>query len=181
MVTATTRIRVMAIAVLVVAACATAAAQSEVDVAMKFFAEGGAYCFRLAPEGTNLSAETEWTVMMLTGGANHKNAYRIRAMDQGTSKIRESALNEVGLTVAGVWRRDRTREEFFDRFAAAIGDRSTRARVVKLTPPRLAEMKAGERAELYLKFADKGTRVEFDKAHDLTADEFLAFRTHLPD
>ena len=62
-----------------------AAAQSEVDIALQFFRDGGAYCFRLAPEGTNLSEETAWSVMMLTGARNRRNDFRIRSMDPGST------------------------------------------------------------------------------------------------
>ena len=87
----------------------------------------------------------------------------------------------VGLAVTSIWRRDRVRDEFFEGFARAIAAGTMRARVVKIAPPRLTEMKAAERAELYLKFADRGSKVDFDRVPDLTVGEFLAFRTYVPD
>lgn len=158
-----------------------AAAQDEITVAMAFFGDGGAYCFRLAPEGTGLVEETEWTVMMLTGVGNKKNAFRIRGMDPGSKRIDARTLEDIGIAITGIWRRDRVRDEFFDRFAADIERGVMRARVVKLTPPGLAEMKPPQRAEFYLHFADTGTRVDFSRAEDLDVEEFLAFRTYFPD
>ena len=36
-------------------------------------------------------------------------------------------------------------------------------------------------AELYLKFADKGSKVSFDKVQDLTPEQFLEFSEYFPD
>jgi hypothetical protein len=166
---------------LVVASAGPVRAQTEADVALRFFQAGGAYCVRLAPEGTDLSEEAAWTVMMLTSSGSKKNALRIRDVDAGTSGLRGPELTEVGLIVTSVWRRDRVREEFFDRFAAAITDGSVRARLVTLTPPGLTAMTPRQRAELYLKFSERGTRVDFEKIADMPPDEFLRFRTYVPD
>lgn len=162
-------------------AAAPVSAQSEADVAVKFFGQGGAYCFRAAPEGVTLSDETEWTVLMLTGGSNAKNAFKIRTMDPGQTGVSGGSLRAIGMAITATWRRDGSREEFFDRFAKGIASKALRARVVKFAPKDLTPMKAGERAELYLKFADRGTRVSFDKVPDLTADEFLQYSGYFPD
>lgn len=42
-------------------------------------------------------------------------------------------------------------------------------------------MSPRQRAELYLKFADRGTKIVFDKAPELTPDEFKAFVDYVPD
>jgi len=159
----------------------SASAQNEADVAMQFFRQGGTYCFRLAPEGTNLSEETAWTVMMLTSASNRHNEFRIRSMDPGSSGLSGGALKNVGLTITAIWRRDGLRDEFFERFSMAIAGGILRARVVTVSLPRLAEMKERDRAELYLKFADKGTKVDFSKVADLTADQFMEYQSYLPD
>jgi hypothetical protein len=156
-------------------------AQGEVETAMRFFGEGGAYCFRAAPEGTSLSEETEWTILMLTGSANANNTCRMRAMEKGATKLDGDTLKSIGLVVTGLWRRDGLRDEFFDKFAAAISTGQLRARVVKMSPAGLAAMKPMARADAYLKFADRGTRVDFSKVEDLTPEAFLAFRSYLPD
>lgn len=156
-------------------------AQTEVDLAIRFFAQGGAYCFRIAPEGTNLSEETEWTVMVLTNTENRKRDFRIRSVDPGPMNIKGQALNDVGLSITMIWRRDLLRDDFFERFAAGIDGRSLRARTVQVVPPGLSTMKPRERAELYLKFGDRGTRVNFEHARELTDDEFAAYRTYLTD
>lgn len=156
-------------------------AQTETDIAISFFSAGGAYCFRLAPEGTSLSDETTWTVMMLTGTVNNKMSCRIRSVEPGATRIRGDALTNVGLAVTTVWRRERSREEFFERFAAGLSDGKLRARIVTLAPPGLEGMTTMQRADLYLRFADRGTRVEFDKAPDLTAPQLLEYQTFLPD
>ena len=156
-------------------------AQSQADIAMKFFLQGGAYCFRLAPEGVNLSDETEWTIMFLTGRSTTKNTFRIRSVDPGATGLSGRLLTDVGVVVTSVWRRDGIRAEFFDRFASGIAGKTLRARVVRMAPPALASMTTGQRAELYLKFADRGTKVAFDKAPDLTPAEFKAFAEYVPD
>jgi hypothetical protein len=157
------------------------AAQSDADLAMRFFLEGGAYCFRVAPEGVALSDETEWTVMLLTGAPNPGNSFKIRTVDPGRSNRSGSSLKNAAAAVTGVWRMDSVRAEFFDRFATGIDAKSLKARVVKIAPPGLGAMKPGERAEVYLKFADRGTRVSFDKAADLTAQEFRQYADYFPD
>lgn len=175
-------IRSAALAVLLVTSLVPLAAQADdVDAAMTFFSDGGVYCFRAAPEGTSLSQETQWTIVMLTGAANPKNVCKLREMDGGTSKLRGDSLKQMGLVVTGLWRRDRTRDDFFDRFAAAIGSHQVRARTIVVTPPGLADMKPAARADAYLKFADRGSKVDFEKAADLDPGAFLTFRHYLPD
>jgi hypothetical protein len=156
-------------------------AQNAADIGIRFFSDGGVYCVRVAPEGTNLAEETAWTVMMLTGVSYRRNTCRIRSFEAGATTISRDSLNRIGLSVIEVWRRESLREEFFGRFAQGIGARVLRARVVTLTPPRLAAMSEMDRAEAYLKFSDRGSRVEFDKVPDLSAEEFLAFQTYNPD
>ena len=158
-----------------------ASAQSDADAALRFLRAGGAYCFRVAPEGVALSEETEWTLMLLTGVSNRKNTFRIRTVDPGPTRLSGQALAEVGEAVTGVWRQDSIREEFMDRFAAGISGKTLRARVVKIAPSNLARMEPRERAERYLEFADRGSRVSFDKTPDLTADEFRRYATYFPD
>ena len=54
--------------------------------------------------------------------------------------------------------------------------------MVKTSPPGFAQVASErERAELYLKFADKGSKVSFDKVPDLTPDEFQQFSDYVPD
>ena len=171
----------MAVIGLAIAWAGPVRAQTEADVALRFFQSGGAYCVRLAPEGTDLSEEAAWTVMMLTSSGSRKNTLPIRDVDAGTSGLRGPELTEVGLIVTSVWRRDRVREEFFDRFAAGIADGKLRARLITLTPPGLATMTPRQRAELYLKFSDRGTKVDFEKVADMPPDEFRKFRTYVPD
>lgn len=61
---------------------ASASAQpAAIDSALAFYSKGGTYCFRVAPFGTALSEETQWTVMMLTAASNHRNSFRIRSVD----------------------------------------------------------------------------------------------------
>ena len=119
--------------------------------------------------------------MMLTSAGSRKNTLRIRDIDAGTTGIRGRELTDVGLTVTSVWRRDRVREDFFDRFAAGIADGKVRARLVTLTPPGLAAMAPRQRAEAYLKFSERGTRVDFEKVADMSPEEFLRFRAYVPD
>lgn len=114
-----------------------AGAQSQADIAMKFFLQGGAYCFRLAPEGVNLSEQAEWTIMFLTGRPTTKNTFRIRSVDPGPTRLRGRVLTDVGLAVTAVWRQDGIRAEFFDRFAEGIAGKTLRARVLTMTPPAL--------------------------------------------
>ena len=53
--------------------------------------------------------------------------------------------------------------------------------MVNAGPVALPHIAPGERAELYLKFADRGTKVSFDKVPDLTAVEFLRYGEYFPD
>jgi hypothetical protein len=163
--------------------CATLSlsAQSDVDIAMRFFEAGGAYCFRVAPEGVSMAEETEWTVMVLTGGRSAATAYRIRTADPGPSGAGGTDLAAIGMAATGVWRVDRNRAEFFERFAADITAKRVRARAVHFAPPGLAQMTARQRAEAYLTFSDRGTRVSFAKVPDLRPDEFAGFATYVPD
>jgi hypothetical protein len=53
---------------------------------------------------------------------------------------------------------------------------------VKAGPANLGQLASDrERADVYLKFADRGTRIAFDKAPDLTAEEFGQYSEHFPD
>ena len=157
-------------------------AQTQADVALNFFRGGGAYCFRIAPIGVALSEETEWTVMLLTSAANHKTAFKIRELDAGATGLRGQRLKDVGLDVTGVWRSDRIREDFFTRFAKGIEDHELRARVVRISPGNLAQLTSGRaRAELYLKFSERGSTVAFDKTEDLEAAELAQYSEYLPD
>ncbi len=156
-------------------------AQVEAEAALRFLRAGGAYCFRMAPEGVALSEETEWTVMFLTGVTNQKNTFRIRTVEPGPTGLSGRELAVIGEAVTEVWRHDSIRQEFLERFATGISGKTLRARVVKIAPPNLARMKPGERAERYLQFADRGSKVSFDKMPDLTADEFLRYATYFPD
>lgn len=155
--------------------------QGEVDLAIRFFASGGAYCFRVAPEGIALVEETDWTVMVLTSGQNKSDTFRIRSVDPGRSGMTDGELSASRTAVANVWRLEGTREDFFDRFASGIEAGTLRARVVKLAPSGLAGMTPVARAEAYLKFADRGSRVSFKNAPDLTAGAFRQYATHFPD
>jgi hypothetical protein len=157
-----------------------ASAQTEVDVAMKFFGKGGAYCFRVVPEGTNLSDEHEWTFMVLTSESNRRKEFRTRSMDPGTTGMRGKDLELVGLAITTIWRRESLLHDFFDRFSSGIGGRVMSARVVRVRPPGLAAMTARERAEAYLKFSERG-RLRFDDAEDLTPEGFMVYRSYLPD
>ena len=64
--------------------------QNDVDLAIGFFASGGAYCLRVAPEGVALFDETEWTIMVLTSGQNRSDTFRMRSVDAGRSGMREA-------------------------------------------------------------------------------------------
>ena len=156
-------------------------AQDATDQALVLFRDGGAYCFRAAPPGVAMLDEIEWTVLVLTSASNRNNTFRIRTVDPGRRSFSKAELSVAGLAVTSVWRSDATREAFFDRFAKAIAGKSLRARVVKTGPPNLARLKPGERAEAYLAFADRGTKVSFDKAPDLTAEAFLQYAEYIPD
>jgi hypothetical protein len=165
------------------AAWATAVhAQNAVDAALAFYTKGGAYCFRIAPFGTALSEETEWTVMVLTAASNHRNAFRIRSVDAGDTGLSGPGLLTAGRLANDVWKFDGSRADFFQRFADGIKEGKLRARVVKAGPPNLAEIRSErQRAELYLKFADKGTRISFEKASDLTPEQFQQYAEYFPD
>jgi len=168
--------------VLLLTAASAASAQSAVDTALSFYAKGGAYCFRVTPFGTALSEETEWTVMVLTGAANHRNTFRIRSVDPGETGLRGSDLLTAGRIANDVWKFDGSRAEFLERFAEGIRAGKLRARVVKAGPANLSQIASErERAELYLKFADKGTRVSFDKVPDLTPEQLQQYAEHFPD
>jgi hypothetical protein len=162
-------------------AASPALTRGEVELAIRFFTSGGAYCFRVAPEGMALFEETEWTVMVLTSGKNKSDTFRIRSVDAGRSGMAGGELSASRAAVANVWRLEGTREDFFDRFASGIEAGTLRARVVKVAPPGLAGMTPTARAEAYLKFADRGSRVSFKNAPDLTAGEFRQYATYFPD
>lgn len=175
-------VRALGVCLTLLAWAGSASAQTAVDSALAFYARGGAYCFRVAPLGTALSEETEWTVMVLTSVSNHRNAFRIRTVDPGDTGLRGPGLLAAGRLANDVWKFDGTRADFFDRFAQGIRDHKLRARIVKAGPPNLSAVASErERAELYLTFADKGSRVSFDKVPDLTADQFLEFAEYFPD
>jgi hypothetical protein len=157
-------------------------AQSEVDQAISFYSAGGSYCFRVAPAGVVMAQELEWTVMLLTNASNQKTVFKIRDVDPGGTGLRGAALAAAGMTVNSVWRFDGQRAEFFEKFAAGIDAGVLRARVVKAGPANLSQLKSErDRANVYLKFADRGSRVSFDKAPDLTAEQFRAYADHFPD
>ena len=162
---------------------ASASAQPvAIDSALAFYSKGGTYCFRVAPLGTALSEETEWTVMMLTAASNHRNSFRIRSVDPGETGLSKSGLLAAGRFANDVWKFDGTRADFFERFAEGIRDKRLRARVVKLGPAIVGEASSErERAERYLTFADKGSKVSFDKVPDLTPEQFLEYSEHFPD
>jgi hypothetical protein len=172
----------LAMLLIAMAPVRTAHAQSAVDAALSFYAKGGAYCFRVAPIGTSLSEETEWTVMMLTGTSNRHNTFRIRSVDPGDTGLSGAGLQTAGRLANDVWKFDGTRSDFFQRFADGIAAGKLRARIVKAGPPNLSQVTSErERAELYLKFADKGTKVSFDKVSDLTPDQFQQYEEYAPD
>jgi hypothetical protein len=157
-------------------------AQTQADVALSFFRAGGAYCFRIAPIGVALSDETEWTIMLLTSASNRKTAFKIRVLDPGATGLGGQRLKDAGMDVTGVWRSDRVREDFFARFAKGIAEHELRARVVRITPGNLAQLTSGRaRAELYLKFSERGSTVAFDKVQDLEAAELAQYSEYLPD
>ena len=158
------------------------AAQTQADVALSFFRAGGAYCFRIAPLGVALSEETEWTIMLLTSASNHKTTFKIRELDAGATGLRGQRLKDMGQDVTGVWRTDRIREDFFARFAKGIAEHELRARVVRISPGSLAQLTPGRaRAELYLKFSERGSTVAFDMTQDLDAAELAQYSEYLPD
>jgi hypothetical protein len=173
--------RVLAFFLVTVFAASPVLTQGEVELAIRFFTSGGAYCFRVAPEGVALFEETEWTVMVLTGGQNKSDTFRMRSVDAGRSGMADGELSASRAAVADVWRLEGRREDFFDRFASGIEAGTLRARVVKVAPSGLAGMTPSARAEAYLNFADRGSRVSFKNAPDLTALEFRQYATYFPD
>ena len=167
---------------LLLASAPSVFAQNAVDMALSFYSNGGAYCFRVAPFGMSLSEETEWTVMVLTSTSNHRNTFRIRSVDPGGTGLSGTGLRQAGLYANDVWKFDGSRSDFFQRFSEGIRAGKLRARVVKAGPPTLAQTTSErDRAEMYLKFADKGTKVSFDKVPDLTPDEFQQYSEYFPD
>jgi hypothetical protein len=167
---------------LAIAIPSAASAQSDVEDAVRFYSAAGSYCFRVAPAGVVMSQETEWTVMVLTSASNRKNTFKIRDVDPGSTGMRGATLAAAGMTVNNVWRLDSDRAEFFEKFAAGIDAGVLRARVVKIGPANLSSLKSDrERADVYLKFADRGSRVSFDKVPDLTAEQFRQYADYFPD
>ena len=176
------RVTLPAALVLVLLAALPAAAQTQADVALSFFRAGGAYCFRIAPAGMALSEETEWTVMLLTSASNHKTAFKIRELDAGATGLRGQRLKDMGQDVTAVWRSERIRDDFFARFAKGIADHELRARIVRISPGNLAQLTSERaRAELYLKFSERGSTVAFDKTTDLEPAELAQYAEYLPD
>lgn len=164
------------------ASAPSAFAQNAVDIALSFYENGGAYCFRVAPFGRSLSDETEWTVMVLTSTSNRRNTFRIRSVDPGATGLSGNRLQAAGRFANEVWKFDGTRADFFQRFSDGMRAGKLRVRVVKAGPANLAQVTSErERAELYLKFADSGTKVSFDKVPDLTPEAFQTYSEHFPD
>ncbi len=161
---------------------APAGSQTKVDSALAFFRAGGAYCLRVTPPGVALSEEAEWTVMVLTSAANRKTVFKIRELDPGNTGLRGGRLRAMGEDVTDVWKLDRVRQDFFERFARGIADRELRASVVRISPGNLATLTSGPaRAELYLKFSGRGSRVAFGSANDLEAGQLAEYADYLPD
>jgi hypothetical protein len=172
----------LAVAVLACVASPRAAGDGLVDAALRFYDAGGAYCFRLAPGGVAMAEETAWTIMVLTSATNGKKAFKIRELDAGRSGFSGRTLKAFGDVVTRVWRGDRDRAEFFERFAAGITAGRLRARVVRIQPENLASLTTDrDRAELYLTFSERGSRVSFDGAPDLTAADLGAYAEYFPD
>ena len=175
-------LRAVGALLLVLASTPPASAQNAVDSALSFYSKGGAYCFRVAPFGIALSEEREWTVMLLTSSANHHNTFRIRSVDAGETGLNGSGLQTAGRLANDVWKFDGSRSDFFQRFSDGIRKGKLRARVVKAGPPNLAQISSErERAEMYLKFADKGTKVSFESVADLSPEEFGKYLEYFPD
>jgi hypothetical protein len=129
-----------------------------------------------------MAEETEWTVMVLTSASNHRNTFKIRSVDPGDTGLRGAGLLTAGRLANDVWKFDGARADFFDRFAEGIRAGKLRARVVKAGPPNLGQIASERaRAEIYLKFADKGSKVSFDKVPDLTAEQFQQYSEYFPD
>src|SRR4029077_10381620 len=71
---------------------------------------------------------------------------------------------------------------FFARFAKGIAQHELRARIVRISPGNLAQLTSGRaRADLYLKFSERGSTVAFDKTQDLEAAELAQYSEYLPD
>ena len=166
---------------LVVGLAAAASAQDDVAEAIRFFRGGGAYCFRLVPEGVSASEDTEWAIMVLTSRSRKDDTFRIRTIDPGKTGLRGPALNAVGTAVTNVWRLDSKREDFFDRFSIGIEDGTLRAQLVMMAPHGLAEATPRARAERYLRFADRGLKVTFKGVPNLTVEEFRRYLSYFPD
>lgn len=173
--------RSLAAFALLVALPAAVRAQSAIDMALSFYSNGGAYCFRVVPFGTNLSEETEWTVMVLTGTSNRQNSFRIRSVDPGETGLSGTGLQTAGRFANDVWKFDGARAEFFERFSQGMRSGKLRVRVVNAAPANLASLSERQRAEEYLKFADRGSKVSFDKVPDLSVEEFQRYSEHFPD
>ncbi len=177
------RVRLAAACVLMtVVAAADLRAQTPVEAAMSFYLKGGAYCFRVVPFGVNLSEEPEWTVMLLTSRGNRKNTFRIRSVDAGETGVNKNGLMILGRLANDVWKFDSQRHEFFERFSTGIRDGQLRARVVRIAPPKLKQATTDQqRAEVYLAFADRGSKVSFDDVPDLTPEAFQEYAEYLID
>ena len=172
----------MAVMGVILCLSATVRSQTLADSAIKFYANGGSYCFRVAPAGVALGSETEWTVIVLTSKSNPKSRFQIRDVDEGRTRLTKGELATAGEIVTAVWRFDRGREEFFEKFADGIRQGLLRARLVRTGPPDLGRMPSDrDRTNVYLKFAEKGSSVSFEKAQDLTPDEFMAYLEYFPD
>jgi hypothetical protein len=164
---------------LVVTAGWSMSGQSPVDTALRFYSEGGWFCFRIVPVGVAPSKQTQWTMMVLTSKSNRKNTFKIEV---GHSSKTGFALAAPGIAVADqVWRSDSARAEFFRKFADGISAGSLRARVVQVGPTNLGQLSSDtERAELYKRFAETGPNISFEQVPDLKAEEFMAHIDSFP-
>lgn len=160
----------------------SAIAQGRVDAAIGFYVQGGAYCFRVVPAGVAGASETQWTVMVLTSASNVKARFKMREVDPGRMRMSGSALKTVGEVVTAVWRTDREREEFFQKFSEGIGRGTLSARVVFAGPTNLAALKTDrERADVYLEAAKRGTTIAVENVPALSASEFMMYLDYFPD
>lgn len=158
------------------------AGADDVNLAVRFFIDGGAYCCRVAPAGVAMASEASWTVLLLTSRSNRKTRFKMREVVGGQTQLPRAMMAEARRAVTDVWRLDRDREAFFAKFADGITNGRLRSRVVQTGPPTLATMTSDrERAETYLRFADSGATIDFGKAPDLTAEQFHAFLEYFPD
>jgi len=122
------------------------------------------------------------TGMVLTGKTNPNTRFTLRELRPGRARTSPSALKTLGDVVTGLWRLDRDRDEFFKRFAEGIDRGVLRAKVVLTGPANLASLKSDrERADVYLKAAEKGMTISFDKVPDLGATEFMRYAEYFPD